>query len=189
MKYFPKIIGERVYLSPMSLEDAETYTAWLNDLATTRYLTLASAQVTLQGEKEFLAGLTKGHNYAIVEKGTDQLIGNCGFMDIDETNRSAEAGIFIGLESRRGRGLGTEAMRLLCDYGFNILNLRSIMLRVYAYNERAIASYRKIGFKLIGLRRKARFYGGEYHDIAYMDLLPGDSGPSLLPPASDPPGA
>ena len=28
MKYFPKLVGERVYLSPISLDDTERYTAW-----------------------------------------------------------------------------------------------------------------------------------------------------------------
>jgi RimJ/RimL family protein N-acetyltransferase len=182
MKYFPKISGERVYLSPISLEDAELYTEWLNDLETTRFLTVASLQVTLHGEKEVLGGLSKGHVYAVIEKASGALIGNCGFVEIEQTSRAAEVGIFIGPEAKRGSGYGTEALGLLCDYGFNVLNLRSVMLRVYAYNERAIACYRKAGFKEIGLRRKAHFFGGEYHDILLMDLLPEEFGPSRVPP-------
>lgn len=181
MKYFPKLVGERVYLSPISLDDTERYTAWLNDLSTTRYLTLSAAQVTLHGEREALQNLSAGHNYAIVAKASDELLGNCGLMDIQETDRSAEVGIFIGVETRRGAGLGTEALRLLCDYAFNVLNLHSLLLRVHAYNARAIASYRKVGFHEIGRRRKAHFYAGAYHDVILMDLLPEDFGPSLLP--------
>ncbi len=187
MKYFPKMVGRRVYLSPISLEDAETYTAWLNDLETTRYLTLSQAQVSLEGEREHLPGLARRHNYAIVERGADpegredRLLGNCGIMDIEESNRAAEVGIFIGDKESRGKGLGTEALRLLCDYAFNVLGLRSLMLRVYAYNERAIASYRKTGFKEIGRRRKAHFYAGAYHDVVLMDLLAEDFGPSAVP--------
>lgn len=87
MKYFPKIPGERVYLSPISLEDAEKYTAWLNDLGTTRFLTLASAQVTLNGEREALANLSKQQAYAIVERGSGELLGNCGLFDIQDSHR------------------------------------------------------------------------------------------------------
>jgi len=117
MKYFPKIVGDRVYLSPISLQDAERYTAWLNDLATTRFLTLASAHITLQGEVEALAALSKQHSYAIVEKGSDELLGNCGLFEIQAVHRSAEAGIFLGDDLRRRGGYGTEALQLLCDYG------------------------------------------------------------------------
>jgi RimJ/RimL family protein N-acetyltransferase len=184
MKYFPKIMGERVYLSPISLEDAERYAAWLNDFAVTRFLTLASAQVTLHGERESLATLSKEQSYAIIEKEKGELLGNCGLFAINAVHRSAEVGIFIGEEARRGKGYGTEALRMLCDYGFNILNLRSIHLRTYAFNERAAASYRKVGFKEAGRFRKAHFYAGAYHDVILMDLLPEDFGPSRLPSAS-----
>ena len=184
MKYFPKIVGQRVYLSPICLDDAETYTAWLNDLETTRFLTLASVQLTLAGEREHLPALSSVHNYAIVERASNRLLGNCGLTDIEECNRTAEVGLFIGLAEARGQGYGTEALRLLCDYAFNILNLRSLMLRTYDYNARAMASYAKVGFKEIGRRRKARFYAGEYHDIVYMDLLAEELGASVLPPAA-----
>jgi len=183
MKYFPKLQGQKVYLSPISLDDAETYAAWLNDLETTRFLVQATKQISLHGEREVLEHLSKGQNYAIVELGSDRLLGNCGLMDIEETNRTAEVGIFIGLDAARGKGYGTEALRLLCDYAFNVLNLRSLMLRVYDYNERAMASYRKAGFREAGRRRKAHFYGGAYHDVVLMDLLAEELGPSALPPA------
>jgi RimJ/RimL family protein N-acetyltransferase len=183
MKYFPKIVGERIYLSPISLEDAERYTAWLNDLSTTRFLTLASAQVSLQGEREALGNLSKLQSYAIIEKESDELLGNCGLFEIDAVHRSAEVGIFLGESARRGEGYGSEALRLLCDYGFNILNLRSIRLKTYDYNLRAAASYRKVGFKDAGRLRMAHFYAGAYHDIILMDLLAEEFGPSVLPGA------
>jgi RimJ/RimL family protein N-acetyltransferase len=184
VKYFPKVVGQRIYLSPISLEDAEAYTAWLNDLETTRFLTLASAQVTLQGERDFLPRMSKEHEYAVVERGTDRLLGNCGLQAVEEVNRTAEVGIFLGENAARGKGYGTEALRLLCDYSFNVLNLRSLMLRVYGYNARAMACYRKAGFKEIGRRRQAHFYGGSYHDLVFMDILAEEFGPSALPPAS-----
>ncbi len=186
MKYYPKMIGASVYLSPMSLDDAEVYTAWLNDLETTRYLTVASAQVTLQGERDFLVQLSKGHNYSIVEKASDRLLGSCGLASEDHVHRSAEVGIFLGDEAARGRGHGSEALSLLCDYAFNVLNFRSLFLRTYAFNERAIASYRKVGFKEIGRMRQAHFWQGSYHDVVLMDLLAEEFGPSTLPQVKAP---
>lgn len=184
MKYFPKVVGDRVYLSPISMEDAEAYTAWLNDLETSRFLTTASMSISLQSEREILPRLASGHTYAIVEKGSNELIGNCGLMDIVDSCRSAEVGIFIGSQAKRGHGYGSEALRLLCDYAFNVLNLHSLMLRVYDYNERAIACYRKSGFMEIGRRREARYYAGAYHDVILMDLVAPEFGPSVIPPAN-----
>jgi len=183
MKYLPKLKGELVFLSPICVDDAERYAAWLNDLATTRFLTLASAQVSVHGEREALAALSKSHNYAIVERSTESLLGNCGLMDVDHLNRTAEVGIFIGDESSRGKGYGTEALGLLADYAFNVLNIQNLMLKTYAYNEAGLRCYRKSGFREVGRRRSSHFYGGAYHDEIFMDLLASDFGPSRLPPA------
>ena len=185
MKYLPKLEGELVFLSPLFLDDAECYAAWLNDLRTTRYLTLSSVQVSVHGEREALEGLSKEHNYAIIEREGGKLLGNCGLMDVDHLNRTAEVGIFIGDEGMRGKGFGTEALRLLADYAFNILNIQNLMLRTYDYNGRGIRSYEKVGFREVGRRRKAHFYGGTYHDVIFMDLLASEFGPSRIPPVLD----
>lgn len=185
MKYFPKLTGPRVYLSPISLEDAETYTRWLNDLTVTRYLTLAPKQVGLQGERDALASLSREHNYAIVLRDGDELLGNIGLMDVDLVDRTAEVGLFIGEASRQGKGYGTESLKLLCDYGFNVLGLVNIMLRTASFNERAQACYRKVGFREIGRRHSSRFYAGETYDMVYMELLDKDFGPTGLPRAGN----
>ena len=105
-----------------------------------------------------------------METGTP--IGSCGFMDIDDINRCAEFGIFIGEESDKNKGYGTEAAMLTIDYGFNILNLSSIFLRVHTNNKRALKVYEKVGFKKIGIRRRGQFLGGQFHDDIFMDILP-----------------
>ena len=61
MKYLPKLEGSLVFLSPISLDDADRYAEWLNDLSTTRFLHLSSFQVTLHGEREALAILPHIH--------------------------------------------------------------------------------------------------------------------------------
>ena len=95
-KYFPKLTGKRCYLSPISAEDAEQYCEWLNDLEVTSNLTMATGVVSLSSEKQFLENLSKQHAYAIVDRATDRLIGNCGLIDVNHVDRTCEIGIFIG---------------------------------------------------------------------------------------------
>jgi RimJ/RimL family protein N-acetyltransferase len=57
------------------------------------------------------------------------------------------------------------------DYGFKALNLHNISLSVFSFNERAIKSYEKIGFKRIGVKREALYRNMKRHDIIFMDLL------------------
>jgi len=172
--YFKKMVGQKSYLSPIDINDAEKYTRWLNDFDITRYLTLAPLVISLEGEKESLVSLAKGHNYGIIALENDELIGNCGIMDIDTINRTGEIGIFIGNAEYQNKGYGSEAMTLLMDYAFNVLNLRNIMLRVYSFNARAIACYESIGFKAIGRRRNAIERNQQIFDILFMDMVPED---------------
>lgn len=97
MTYFKKIEGERVYLSPINVEDAAKYTEWLNDLEITVNLSMPHNTYTLEQEKEALKNLSDdGYNFAIVNQEDDQLLGNCGLMNVDLINRIGEVGIFIG---------------------------------------------------------------------------------------------
>ena len=172
--YFKKLIGKKCYLSPMDVNDAEKYAEWLNDLELTSNLDIYNCVINTEIEKEFLEKLSKEHNYSIVDKETNELIGTCGFVALDHLNQTSETGIFIGNKNYWNKGYGTEALSLLLDYGFKALNLHNVMLRVYSFNERAIKSYEKLGFKIIGKRREALRRENKTFDIIYMDLLDRD---------------
>jgi RimJ/RimL family protein N-acetyltransferase len=122
----------------------------------------------------FLEILTKDPFYSIVDLETDELIGNCGFADIDLANRNAEVGIFIGNKEFWNKGYGTEALSLLLDYGFRALNLHNVMVNANENNKGAIRCYEKIGFKRIGIRREALQRNLEIINDVFMDLLTDD---------------
>lgn len=172
MKYFRKLVGERIYLSPRSIEDAEIFTEWLNDFKTTDYLGRSGCLISLEGEKKYLEeNNDKEASFVIVTLEKNQMIGTVSLEDINYINRTATLGIFIGDKNFRGNGYGTEAIRLLLDYGFNYMNLNNIKLDVMEFNERAIKCYEKCGFKEYGRRRKFGFINGKYYDRIEMDIL------------------
>ena len=170
-KYFRKMTGKRCYLSPVDVNDAEKFTEWLNDLEVTQHLMLYPHIINVESEKGILYRLSNDHTYSIIDNETHELIGNCGYAEIDHVNQTAEIGIFIGNKNYWNRGYGTEALSLLLDYGFKALNLHNVFLRVYSFNERAIKSYEKTGFRIIGKRREALLRNDERHDIILMDIL------------------
>ena len=173
MRYYKKLVGEKCYLSPLYIDDAEKYCEWVNDLEITQYLSISTMQIALPKEKEILNDMikNKSQTYAIIDKSNDKMMGNCSLFDIDQLNQNAELGIFIGDKEYWGKGFGTDAIKLILDYGFNILNLNNIMLEVFSFNERAIKSYKKAGFKIIGKRREAKKINGKRADMIYMDIL------------------
>lgn len=171
MKYYKKITGERLYLSPINEMDAETYTRWLNDSAVADGLGFTGKTVSLRGEEAWVADSHDRPQFAIVTMDEDRLIGNCGIQALDQLRQTCEVGVFIGEAEDRCKGYGAEALRLLLDYAFNSLNLRSAMLKVFSFNEQAIACYKKVGFREIGYRRQSYFLKGKFHDELFMDIL------------------
>jgi RimJ/RimL family protein N-acetyltransferase len=173
MTYFKKLIGKKCYLSPIRMEDAGIYAKWFNDMETVLYVQPHPNVINLEKEKEFIENQLKSSApiFGIIDNKTDKIIGNTSLMDINHINGTAMFGIVIGEKEYWSKGFGTEATKLILDYGFNILNLHNIMLGVFDFNKRAIASYKKIGFKEIGKRRGDRLIAGKRYDTIFMDIL------------------
>ncbi len=171
MRYFKKMAGEHIYLSPMNVDDAETYVKWMSDQEVTDKIGSSSRIITVDGEKKWIEKNAGEYQFAIIRKSDDALIGNCGIENVDQISQTAEVGIFIGDQSDRGKGYGTEVLKLLLDYGFYTLNLHNMMLRVFAFNEPAIHCYKKAGFREFGRRKEAYFAMGKLHDVIYMEAV------------------
>lgn len=176
MKHYKKIIGNNIYLSPFCEDDYISFTEWINDYETSKYLDQYSKVFTLEDEKDFVERSRKDDKVylSIVKLSNDELIGNVSLMNIDHINKTATLGIMIGNKKEREKGYGTEAIKLLLDYAFNHLNLNNIMLELLKTNERAKKCYLKCGFKELGVRRQSHYFEGIYHDSIYMQILKED---------------
>lgn len=176
MRYFKKLVGKKVYLSPINIDDYEIYTKWMNDFKVTDGIGASSKIYTLEKEKEHLnnKALSKDYTFAIVNLDNDELLGNCSLFEIDFIKGTATVGIMIGEEENRGKGYGTDALKLLISYAFDYLNLHNLMLVVYNFNEGAIKAYKKCGFKEIGRRHEVVKLKGKYYDDIYMEILESD---------------
>ena len=103
-------------------------------------------------------------------------MGSVFLRDIDYQNKKAEYGIFIGEDTARGKGIGTEAAKSIVQYGFAELKLHKIFLRVLADNKGAIKSYENAGFVQEAYLKDEVLLNGEYRDIVLMAVInPGRS--------------
>ena len=173
-RYFKKIMGEKCYLSPMSMEDAAQYAEWLNDTAVGLPLLQIGEVLNLEKEKDQLKSLSQGYNFSIVDKDKDKLIGSIGLFNVDLVHGRAEMGIMIGDRNFWNRGYGTEATQLLLDFSFNALNLSHIRLGVFSFNPRAIRCYEKVGFKTVGKFTEYIQIAGTRYDMILMEMLAKD---------------
>ena len=68
MKYFKKLVGDNIYLSPRNVEDAEIFTEWMNDFETTDYIGRSHQLMTVDAERRFLEKhMDDECSFAIVE--------------------------------------------------------------------------------------------------------------------------
>lgn len=172
--HFKKLIGRICYLSPVSKDSTESWTRWDNDLEVGIPLgNEPYTPTTIESTEENIASIIKEkiHAFDILEIESDHLIGRCFLGALDNVNRSCRLGIVIGEKTHWDRGFGTEAIHLLLEYAFNIINMNSVNLGTYSFNKRAIACYKKVGFKEIEKRRESRIIGEKKYDTIMMDIL------------------
>ena len=168
-----RLIGKKTILRPITLADATRYVKWMNDPEVGRLSRGKAKKLTLAEEKKWIKAVAKykeARHFSIdLFDGTH--IGGIGLKFIDNLNKNAEVGITIGDKRYWNKGYGTDSMILLIDYAFKKLKLHRIELSVHSYNERAIAVYKKLGFKKEGRQREKVLWDNIFYDNIQMGLL------------------
>jgi len=172
----PFLIGNRIYLRAVVEEDLENYMDWLNDADTCKYLQHGVHPASIDGMKNYLKSLqTRGGDlFAIIVKEQEKHIGNILFEAPHPQFRFSDIGILIGEKEGRGKGYGTEAIRLLVDHGFRKVNLNRIEAGMVKENIGSYKAFIKAGFKEEGIAREMYYCDGKYCDIYRLAILKSD---------------
>lgn len=171
----PPLEGELVRLRAHEPEDEPHVYRWINDPEVTEHLSARYPYSHAQ-EREFLAiPLTYSNvSLTVVTKAEGRPIGNVSLRGASPETRACGLGIMIGEKDCWDRGYGTDVMRTICRFGFEMMNLHRIELDVFAENTRARRVYEKVGFVVEGTRRQAYYRRGRYTDVVLMGLLEGE---------------
>ncbi|MFF3466673.1 GNAT family N-acetyltransferase [Streptomyces sp. NPDC002619] len=108
--------------------------------------------------------------FSVVELETQALAGAALLWGVDTHNRSAHLGISL-LSAFRGRGLGADVVRVLCEYGFAVRGLQRLQVETLADNAPMIAAARKTGFTAEGTLRRTAWVYGSFMDVVVLGLL------------------
>lgn len=166
-----------VRLRELRVTDLEQLFTWINDRELVQ-LNAPFRPISTTEHRQWFEGVLQQRDdrlfFMIEERSTSTTIGSCQLLDIDRQSRSCELQIRIGESTYHGRGLGTQAVELLCLHAFTNLGLHRVQLHVFATNARAIRAYRKAGFIEEGRRRDAAFIDDEYVDVVVMGRLHDD---------------
>jgi RimJ/RimL family protein N-acetyltransferase len=173
---FGSLYGKRVTLRPLRLSDAHALNAVLRDRRVSRFL---PPRVRDESGMQFVRRvLFEGKRdgvpaFAILPAGLEEVVGQIRFVDWSRSDRKAEVGYWL---RRRfwGRGLGTEALLLVCRFGFGKMSLRRIEAKVLAGNLRSRRLLEKVGFRLEGQSRLSGRLAGRWVDEWTFGLLRGE---------------
>lgn len=164
---------KKIYLRLMTVEDTDMIIAWRNSDAVRKNF-IYQEFFTREGHLNWIR--TMVDTGRVVQKiicmvDSDKPVGSVYIRDIDLQHRKAEYGIFIGEESARGKGIGTQAASMMLQYCFEELKLHRVFLRAFADNMQAIRSYEKAGFVREAYLHDDVCIDGKFRDIVLMAKL------------------
>lgn len=168
-----KIIGERVYLRPINLEDTELIVKWRNSDAVRPYF-IYQKPFTKEGHLNWLKTMIdsgKGFQFIVCNKKDDKPIGCTYLRDYDKEHNKIEYGVFLGSEEVKGKGIGTEILKLTLLFAFDILGVHKVFARAFSDNPASIKSFLKCGFEKEAHLKDEVYVNGQYRDIVLLGII------------------
>jgi RimJ/RimL family protein N-acetyltransferase len=170
----PAIEGEQVVLRHHRPSDLAAVRRWYRDPELARLTRYSLRPMSDDEIDRFFHGRLMSSEsvaYAIDVRETGRLIGLTTFSNLDPENSSVMFHISIGEADAWGHGYGTEATELMLWLAFERIGLHRVALSVFGFNERAIRSYEKAGFRIEGRDRQAIVRDGQRWDELSMGIL------------------
>jgi len=137
----------------------------------------SSEPLTRADAERWLVALAREPYGWVIER-DGHCVGEARLHHVDRAAGEGRLALGLFAPADRGRGLGTEAAGLVLAHAFGALGLARVRLRVLAFNARAVACYRRCGFREVG-REPARLDDGGTAEDILMECEP---------PVSEPPG-
>jgi aminoglycoside 6'-N-acetyltransferase len=166
----PTLRGELVVLRPLLPSDRERMIEILSDPTVVEWWDTRGPE---HSTEELLAGEPAWHVFGIEVDGA--LAGSIQASEEEDADyRHAGIDIFLAAPFQ-GRGIGTDAIRTLARWLFDVRDHHRLTIDPAASNERAIRTYEKVGFRSVGVMRLyERGHDGTFHDGLLMDMLRGE---------------
>lgn len=108
--------------------------------------------------------------FSAVELASGELAGEALLWAIDLHNRMAHLGVSLR-PAFRGRGLGTDIVLALCDYGFAVRGLHRLQVETLASNAAMIQAASRAGFVPEGRLRRSAWVSGDFADEVILGML------------------
>lgn len=166
MIYNRIIDGTDIMLRSLELSDCtSSYVSWMQDKMTNYYMETRWIEQNEDTIQEFVNKVRNSEDsylFAILEKNSQKHIGNIKIGPIDRRYHYADISYFIGEKDFHGKGYASQAVALICDFGFSVLGLHRLQAGVIEGNTASEKVLKKCGFILEGTFRDKNMLEGKY---------------------------
>jgi [ribosomal protein S5]-alanine N-acetyltransferase len=175
--YPVRLTSATVVLREVEPDDARAAFRWGSDPEFFRFLPFDPVR-TIDEEQQFIDGLIRvarsaprmDYHLAITLADTAEMVGLVDLRVASVRHRSAELGFGLG-DAFRGRGLATEAARLIIEFGFKVLGLHRVAAGHHPENFASQRVVQRLGMKSEGRLRENLLAHGEWRDSLVYAVL------------------
>jgi RimJ/RimL family protein N-acetyltransferase len=167
------INGKTIYLRAIGLEDNKFFNQWINDSETNYWRGLyhpMSIENSLEWLKQNSVITHEKICFAVCDN-QHNFIGLIGLRSICLRSRRGEIWIYLGNKEKWGHGIGSDAIKTLCDYSFNQMNLNRIWAEIDPENMGTLRCLEKSHFTKEGVLRAGYYRHGKYRDTMILSIL------------------
>jgi UDP-4-amino-4,6-dideoxy-N-acetyl-beta-L-altrosamine N-acetyltransferase len=155
-------------------DDSERLFAWRLQPEVNRWMSDQPARTREAHQQAFDAFMADSGRRGWIINRNGQPAGFLSLTGLNNCNRRADWGWYVGDADSRGRGVGRAAQALGLDKAFDELGLEKVSARVLADNEVALKAQAAAGFRREGYLRKHALKDGEFHDMVLLAILAED---------------
>jgi ribosomal-protein-alanine N-acetyltransferase len=173
---FPHLETERLVLRRLHRDDAESLFAILSDEEVARFYDDEAFAGISQARKQIEAW-ARGYEewrvirWGIVHRGTDTVIGTCGYYGFHRWHGRASLGYELARPYWR-QGIMTEALAAIIGFGFREVGLNRVQAVLMPGNVASVKLLEKLGFQREGVLRQYENWGEKgYVDLFIFSLL------------------
>lgn len=172
-----ELYGKKVRLRAIQERDIEMLRSMKNDPWMEKMVVGWCPPISSFQQKRWFESLTIDCDNMLFMIETDEAgtVGYTKLASIDWKNRSAHGGIMIQKKENMSKGIATDAYMTVLRYAFMELNLNRVDGSILDYNKASQkVLIEKVGYKKEGVKRKAIYKDGKYHDLIIVGILKED---------------
>lgn len=165
--------GAQIYLRPICAADTDRVVKWRNDKNVVKNF-IYRVPISRKAHLDWLKNKVEQgnvHQFVICRNADEMPLGSVYLQNFEEEHKKAEEGIFLGEEQAYGKGIGTEAAKLILKYAFEQLRLHKVVARVLAYNQASVRMHEKAGYVQEAYFREELFLDGKYEDLIFFGAI------------------